>query len=145
VATPLWQRRVERIIELTEQFSVDDIRRSGAALRQQCALPGHDLAWWRETMSVDRELRRARRSRAAALAAHRAVEALEMAARRGGLVTEDVDVLCIADALRSMTRAAAVGFLDSYGADVFDLNGTMTPRAYVPAPSPPAWTAQQTA
>ena len=130
---------------MTEHFSVDDIRRSAAALRQQRALPDHDLAWWDQTMSVDRELRRARRSRDATLAAHRAVLALEVAARRGGLMSGDPDIVCIAEALRSLTRAAAVGFVDSYGADVLGVNGPVSTPAYAPAPSPLAWTAQQTA
>lgn len=137
MATPLWQRRVERIVRLTQHLSVDDIRCRAAALRRQCDQPDHDLAWWNETLVVDRELRRARRSRVAAIAAHRAVEALTSAARRGGLGAGDADVLCLADALRSVTRATAIGFVDPFGADVLGIAAVSPVPAPVPAVSVP--------
>lgn len=134
MATPLWQRRLERIIRRTGDLTVDDIRRAAEALRRQSEQPGHDLAWWNETMLVDRELRRARRSRAATITAHRAVEALAWAARRGGLESEDGDVLCIAEALRSLIRATAAGLADAFGADVLGVHTTLPAPATSPSP-----------
>ena len=116
VTTHLWRTRLDRVIHDVHHLDVDEIRRRAAEVRSATSRPDHELTWWQETLLVDRELRRSRRSREAALAARQVVSALHAAALRSGLVADDPDVACLAEALRSATRATVVGFGGSFRA-----------------------------
>ena len=88
----------------------DDIRRGAATIRDRRAdATVGDLDWWRDTVLIDRELRRRRRSREATAAARDAVAALRWAARLQGMASDDRDVECVAETVRVMARAAVAG------------------------------------
>ncbi len=146
MTTDLWRTRLDRIIDDVQRLGADEIRRRAAELRDEDARPGHELSWWQQTLVIDRELRRSRRSREATVAARRVVDALEAAALRSGLVADDPDVTCMAEALRTVTRATVVGFTGAFGASSFRVGGSVPkPAALAPTALPELWASRRSA
>ena len=110
MAAALWHARVDHLIRSLAALDVESIRAAATAARAHDGDLAEELEWWRETVAVERELRRSHRSRDATIAARRAVQALELAATRAGLPASDPDVRVLAEAVRSVARATVIGY-----------------------------------
>ena len=86
-------------------LSTDDLRHVADEVRRGSNTADGELAWWRATVRVSSALRRSHRSREAGLFAHRAVEAVQAAAVRGGLAEEREVVTTVARAAAEVARA----------------------------------------
>ncbi len=110
---PLPQLR--RFCEALEAMTATDLHAVAAGLEVRCATPAAEVEVWRTILAVDRELRRLRRTRDAARAAHVAVAAVQVAAGHEGIALPDEDVTRVARAAADIARAMVAG--DGLAAD----------------------------
>lgn len=90
------------------RLSAADIRTISAGIESNFRTPDDEVAWWHTTMTVDRLLRRTGRTRAAALAAQAATEAVKTAAGTAGIPGPDEDVIRVARGAAHVARALSL-------------------------------------
>ncbi len=81
------------------------IARARTVIDAAHATIGDEVATWEELIAVDRRLRHRGRARDAALAAHRAAEAVRAAALAAGIALPDPAVTCVAREAAALARA----------------------------------------
>lgn len=92
---------------MLETLTAADLRRVASALELDSL--ADEVDWWRATIAIDRAVRRARCSRAAAQAAARAAEAVQASATRAGFHLPDAQVTRVARAAAEVARGLAAG------------------------------------
>src|SRR4051812_13137315 len=90
------------------RLSADDIRAISAGIEENFRTPDDEVTWWHATLTVDRLLRRTGRSRAAALAAQAATDAVKSAAGTAGIPGPDQDVIRVARGAAHVARALSL-------------------------------------
>jgi len=85
------------------------MRRIAGAIRVATGTAAGEVAWWRATIAVEREIRHAHALVAAGLVAHRAATAVTDRAGELGLPLPDPDVTTVARAAAEAARALVAG------------------------------------
>ena len=115
------------------------IELQAAGLRTRRTSPDDDLAWWEATMALNRALRRQGTGHEAAMAAHRASQAVLAAAARVGLALSP-DITAVARSAGEAARVLFAGDLITTGAGYLarGWEDLLIPPAGPPSPSGPA-------
>jgi hypothetical protein len=91
------------------ELGLEDLRLLAKDLETSAATAEHEIAAMRAVLLVDDALRAVRRRQVAALAAHAASEAVQLAARRAGVELPDGDVTRVAHSAAEIARAIVAG------------------------------------
>ena len=105
---------VARFAQALLDMDRPSIERQAARLTARTS-PDDDVAWWEATMDLNRALRHQRTGRQAAMAAHRASQAVLVAAGRTGLALSP-DILAVARSAGEAARALVAGDMNITGA-----------------------------
>jgi hypothetical protein len=91
------------------RMTATDIHRVAAALEQQRGTAAGDVDWWEATIAIERALKIAHRTRAAAAVACGASRAVQHAAVLCGVELPDNGVTAVARAAAEVARGLAAG------------------------------------
>ena len=100
---------VEDFTRTLSHMTVEDLRRIADAIEGRHACVADDLAWWEATVDIERALKLLHRRRHAAMAAHDAGRAVQLAAAAAGVDMPDADVTRVARAAAEAARGLAAG------------------------------------
>jgi len=98
--------------QLLDQIGMLDaarIRQVAAGIREVTETAAGEVAWWRATLAVEREIRRVHALPVAAMVAHRAAAAVTDRADRAGIALPDPDVTTVARTAGEAARALVAG------------------------------------
>jgi hypothetical protein len=90
-------------------LGLEDLRLLAKDLEMSADTAEHEIAAMRAVLAVDGALRAVRQRQVAALAAHAASEAVQVAARRANVELPDEDVTRVARAAAEIARAIVAG------------------------------------
>lgn len=99
----------ERFVEVLREMPQGEIELLAARLEPQHETAADEVDAWRVTIAVDRALRAARRSRAAARWAHLAAGAVRESAQAAGIEAPDRRVTMVARSAADVARALVGG------------------------------------
>ncbi len=96
----------QQLVQRLRRLDGEEILSLAATLRHHTDTPEGEVAWWRASMSVGAALKAHHCTRHAAMAAHRAAEAVVSAAQRAGMdETHRDEVTLVARAAADAARA----------------------------------------
>lgn len=105
---------VARFAQSLLELSRPSIERQVTGLKARTS-PDDDVAWWEATTALNRALRRQGTGRQAAMAAHRASQAVLAAASRTGLALTP-DIMAVARSAGEAARVLVAGDMNTTGA-----------------------------
>jgi hypothetical protein len=100
---------LETFVDALRRLSGDDLRAVAIAIDEQHQTVADEVAAWEDVMCIDEALRSSGRSRAAARAAHEAVQAVRQAAGASGLEIPSAVVIRVAREAALLARALVAG------------------------------------
>jgi hypothetical protein len=129
---------VARFAQALLNLNRPSIERQAAGLTARTS-PDDDVAWWEATTALNRALRRQQTGRQAAMAAHRASQAVLAAASRTGLALSP-DILAVARSAGEAARVLVAGGMNITGAGYLTRGweALLILPAGLPSPSEPA-------
>lgn len=109
---------LDELLQALRALDAVGIARARAVIDAAHATVADEVATWEELIALDQRLRHRGRGRDAALAAHRAAEAVRAAALAAGIALPDPAVTCVAREAAALARALVAA----------DGSGTACPR-----------------
>jgi hypothetical protein len=114
ISVPRQSVSVARFTQALLDLNRPSIERRAAGVAARIS-PDDDVAWWEATTALNRALRRQQTGRQAAMAAHRASQAVLAAASRTGLAVS-ADILAVARSAGEAARVLVAGNMNLTGA-----------------------------